>query len=126
MFIDADRNHATGWEGYDYLVNLSDAYNPDSPQDLVTLWKYVGDFAGSNEVYDSVGVCAVAVDANDNKLEIAVPRALIHADGSEVRPFIYSVGDYIWDNEEYFPNDITAEEGPAYVLNYNFMTGAAP
>ncbi len=112
--------------GGDYLINLTEAYNPDSPQDFITLWKFIGDFEGAVEEYDSVGTCAVAVDENDNKLEIAVPRALIQADGSEVRPFIYSVGDYNWDVEEYFPNDIIAEEGPAYVLNYNFMTGAAP
>ncbi len=110
--------------GGDYLINLTDAYNPDSPQDSVTLWEFIGDYEGAVEEYDSIGVCAVAVDENDNKLEIAVPRAMIHADGSEVRPFVYSVGNENWDVEEYFPNDITAEEGPAYVLSYNFMTGA--
>ncbi len=112
--------------GGDYLINLTDAYNPDNQQDSLTVWKFIGDYEGAVEEYDSVGICAVAVDENDNKLEIAVPRNLIYATGSEVRPFIYSVGNENWDAEEYFPNDITAEEGPAYVLNYNFMTGAAP
>jgi len=111
--------------GGDYKVNLTDVYNPDSPQNTVTLWKYAGT-SNEDEAWDSLSVCVAAVDENDNKIEIAVPRALIQADGSEVRPFIYSVGNENWDAEEYFPDDIIAEEGPAYVLNYNFMTGAAP
>jgi hypothetical protein len=110
--------------GGDYLINLTDAYNPDDQRDSVTLWGFTGTYTGDVEEYDSLSLVAVAVDENDNVLEVAVPRSMIRS-SSEVRTFLYVVGDENWDNEEYWPNDITAEEGPAYVSNHNFVTGAS-
>jgi len=110
--------------GGDYLVNLTDAYNPDNQRDSVALWRFIDTYDDEVEEYDSLGLVAVAVDENDNILEVAVPRSMIRA-RQEVRTFMYSVGDENWDNEEYWPNDIIAEEGPAYVSNHNFVTGAS-
>ncbi len=116
-----------GWGGFwiqagDYKVNLQDAYNPDSTVNELTIWHYSADYNGAFEDYDSVGIAYAAVNSSDNEIEVAVPRSIIVA-GSDIRPFIYSVGDYAWDVEEYFPNDQTNEVGPSYVLNYNFITG---
>lgn len=118
-----------GWGGFwiqrgDFKVNLQSAYDPNNPSFEIALYKYIGDFNGAFEDYDSVGVATAAVNSADNEIEVAVPRNLIVA-GSDLRMFIYSVGDYNWDNEEYFPNDQTNETGPSYAPNYNFITGAS-
>jgi hypothetical protein len=118
-----------GWGGFwvqrgDYKVNLQDAYNPSNPSFEITLWHYAADFNGAFEDYDSVGVATAAVNSADNEIEVAVPRSVIVA-GSDMRMFIYSVGDFVWDNEEYFPNDQISETVPAFLPNYNFITGAS-
>lgn len=118
-----------GWGGFwiqrgDFKVNLQDAYNPANPDFEIALYKYIGDFNGAFEDYDSIGVATAAVNSADNEIEVAVPRTLIVA-GSDMRMFIYSVGDFNWDNEEYFPDDQTNETGPSYAPNYNFITGAS-
>ncbi|NIT58036.1 MAG: T9SS type A sorting domain-containing protein [Aliifodinibius sp.] len=117
-----------GWGGFwiqrgDYKVNLQDAYDPANPAFEITLWQYAGDFNGAFENYDSIGVATAAVNSSDNEIEVAVSRERIVA-GSDMRMFIYSVGDFQWDFEEYFPDDQTNEVGPSYAPNYNFITGA--
>ena len=108
--------------GGDYKISLQDAYNPDNPQSEIPLLEFTGDYEGAEETYDTVGTVMVALNDNDNEIEIAVSRDSMHV-GSDIRPFIYSVGDENWDYEEYFPNDLIAEEGPAYVVNYQFVEG---
>jgi hypothetical protein len=113
--------------GGDYKINLPDIYNPDNPKSETALWKFTGDYEGAEESYDSVGTVMATVNSNDNEIEVAISRSLLMA-GSDIRPFIYSVGDENWDNEEYFPNDLPDEgQQPAYVVNYQFVeaTGAA-
>lgn len=111
------------FEGGDYKINLPDAYNPDNPKSEIGVWKFTGDYEGAEETYDSVGTAMAMVNGSDNEIEIAVSRELIRA-GSDVRAFLYSVGDENWDNEEYFPNDLPDEgERPAYVVNYRFTEG---
>jgi hypothetical protein len=109
--------------GGDYKINLADVYNPDNPKSEIAVWQFTGDYEGAEETYDSVGTAMAAVNSSDTELEIAISRDLIRT-GSDVRPFIYSVGDENWDNEEYFPNDLPDEgQRPAYVANYNFVEG---
>lgn len=119
-----------GWGGFwiqagDYKIELQHAYNPTDPQSELVIYHYSADYNGAFEDYDSVGVCMAAVNGADNEIEVQIPRNIIVA-GSDIRPFVYSVGDFQWDNEEYYPDDQTNEVGPSYVLNYNFITGAAP
>ena len=58
----------------------------------------------------------------------AVPRAGINA-GTDVRPWLYVVGNENWDNEEYVPNTIVdgwgGADGEYYAINYNFINGAS-
>jgi hypothetical protein len=115
--------------GGDYKIDLQHAYNPTDPQSDLTIWEYVGSDP-EDEQWDSVATGAmVALNTSENELEIAIPRGLIRAGltqtgGEIVRPYIYSVGDENWDNEEYFPNDLPNEgQMPAYVVNYQFVEG---
>jgi len=118
-----------GWGGFwiqagDYKIELQHTYDPSNPQSELVIWHYNADYNGAFEDYDSVGVATAAVNNADNEIEVQIPRDIIVA-GSDIRIFMYSVGDFVWDNEEYFPNDQTNEVGPSYVLNYNFITGAS-
>ncbi|MGD8780837.1 MAG: T9SS type A sorting domain-containing protein [Ignavibacteria bacterium] len=116
------------WElAVDYMVDLSSALNPDSTATEVPVNRYIADWAGAFEEFVPIeGVFAsFAKNDEDNIVEIAIPRTGINVD-TDVRPWIYVVGDENWDNEEYFPNTIYegwGGEGEFYALNYNFVTG---
>lgn len=119
------------WGGFwnyatDYIVDLAPATNPDNPQYDLTILHYHGyhDNAIWPDDYDSVGVAHAQVNNDDNIIEISIPRAAVDA-GSDIRPMLYFVGNEVWDNEEYFPNDVTKETGTAYVANWNFYQGAS-
>jgi len=112
----------------DYMVDLSAALHPDSTGNEVPVYKYIADWAGAFEEFSPLeGVFAMfAKNTEDNVVEIAIPRAGINA-GTDVRPWLYVVGDEIWDNEEYVPNPVRegwgGGDGEFYAINYNFMSG---
>jgi hypothetical protein len=94
LFIDADRNPATGWEGFDYAVNL------DAPGDSTTTLKKA--VTGKNGEVSWEKVADVPYAVQGNSLEIAIPSKLIgwagEADGGL---------DFKWaDNPEHL-RDIT-------------------
>lgn len=64
LLLDTDRNAATGWLGYDYVVNLEVL---GDQQTTVKAWR-----AGN---WESIG--QVPYRVNGNALEMAIPRALI-------------------------------------------------
>lgn len=137
LFFDVDWGDTTGlgYGGFwrlpvDYMIDLSAALNPDSTGNIVPVWRYVADWQGAFEEFDEIpGVFAsFAKNAEDNVVEIAVPRAGINA-GTDVRPWLYVVGNENWDNEEYVPNTIVdgwgGADGEYYAINYNFINGAS-
>ncbi len=108
----------------DYVVDLSAALHPDSTGNEVPVEKYIADWQGAYEEFAEVeGAMAMfAKNSEDNVVEIAVPRAVINA-GTDVRPWLYVVGNENWDNEEYVPNKIIEGTEPYYAINYNFIDG---
>lgn len=108
----------------DYMVDLSAALHPDSTGNEVPVYKYIADWAGAFEEFAEVdgAIATFAKNSEDNVVEIAVPRSVINA-GTDVRPWLYVVGDENWDNEEYVPNKIIEGEEPYYSIDYNFITG---
>lgn len=120
-----------GWGGFfilplDYMVDLSAALHPDSTATEVPVLKFTGDWAGGLEAYEPVegGYAMFAKNTEDNVVEIAVPRTFINA-GTDIRPWLYVVGDQIWDNEEYVPNPITSSWDENYSIDYNFRLGSS-
>ena len=135
LFFDVDWGDTTGlgYGGFwrlpvDYLVDLSAALNPDSTGNTVPVYRYIADWQGAYEEFAEVPdvFATFAKNAEDNVVEIAVPRAGINA-GTDVRPWLYVVGDEVWDNEEYVPNTIVdgwgGDVGEYYAINYNFING---
>lgn len=137
LFFDVNWGDTTGlgYGGFwrlpvDYMVDLSAALHPDSTGNEVPVYRYIADWAGAFEEFAVVpGVFATfAKNSEDNVVEIAIPRAGINA-GTDVRPWLYVVGDEIWDNEEYVPNTIVdgwgGADGEFYAINYNFIDGSS-
>lgn len=137
LFFDVNWGDTTGlgyggfWRlAVDYMVDLSAALHPDSTGNLVPVYKYVADWAGAFEEFAELpGDSAMfAKNTEDNVVEIAIPRAHLNM-GTDVRPWLYVVGDENWDNEEYVPNTIIegwgGADGEYYAINYNFIDGAS-
>ncbi len=74
LYINSDRNYATGWEGYDYAVNLA---KPGEVSSYNGSWSAVG-----NASYSVNGKC----------LTVAVPRALIGITGEPEFEFKWTDG----------------------------------
>lgn len=116
----------------DYMVDLSEVLSPDYASNKAPIYKYVADYDGAFEdwapIVDSTDTlyATFAKNDDDNIVEVAIPRKFINVD-TDVRPWVYVVGDENWDNEEYFPNTVVeewgGEEGEYYALNYNFING---
>ena len=66
LFLDTDSDHATGWEGYDYVVNRS----REGRQASVERCAKNGAYA-----WEPVGAAELVYSGND--LVLAVPRALL-------------------------------------------------
>ena len=110
----------------DYMVDLSAALHPDSTGNVVPVYDYVADWAGAYEEFQPLeGAFAIfAKNTEDNVVEIAIPRSPINA-GTDIRPWLYVVGDQIWDYEEYVPNPIIDGFEEYYSIDYNFISGSS-
>lgn len=72
LFIDADKNHDTGWNGYDFLVNKE-----VSGENITTLMRY----APENQDTPWVGLGKLNFRYSGKALELAVPRSLVKLEG---------------------------------------------
>lgn len=64
LFIDADNDKSTGWEGYDFVVNY----------DIISE-KYTTVCAYKNGVWQETGI--VRMNVSENELMVSVPRSLL-------------------------------------------------
>lgn len=111
LLIDADRNHETGWHGYDFLVNRRVA-----AADRTILMRYDPDHPEGPWVEQAELPMAYA----GNALEIALPRGLIGAGGETV------TFDFKWaDNPETLEDPISlclhGDTAPNRRFNYRFI-----
>jgi len=68
LLIDADNNPATGWHGYDFIINKKIISDKKS-----TLMRY----NSKNSKNPWQGVAKIDYRYKDNKLEISIPRNLV-------------------------------------------------
>ena len=74
LFIDTDRSKATGWEGYDLVINrLAGKKNQASVE------KYVRTLEEGSFTWEQIGTATFRVSGDT--LTIAVPRALVGLEG---------------------------------------------
>ena len=112
LFLDADQNHATGWEGYDYAVNLGGVGPATTTlfQNTTTsnAWNWT---AVRNDI---------AYTASGNQLMLAVPRAAL---GLLREPVSF---DFHWA-DNFQTNDIAdfgvdGDSAPDRRFNYRYVT----
>jgi hypothetical protein len=107
LFIDADLDSESGWQGYDYLVN-----SPVSSHTTTSLKRNSGGWHWT-EVAD------LSYRVRGNQVEIEIPRALIGQDGGEV------VFDFHWADNIEKTGDIaeffnSGDSAPNRRFNYRF------
>ncbi|MDR1666193.1 MAG: hypothetical protein LBS03_00655 [Bacteroidales bacterium] len=115
LLIDADRNPATGWHGYDFILNKSVV---DDRQ--TTLMKYTG--KGKNPWKT---VARAAYRYAGNRLELSVPRKTL---GLSAGKFII---DFKWSDHPADLNDIISlctngDTAPNRRFNYRFIWDESP
>jgi len=107
LFIDADQNSSTGWQGYDYVVNY-----PVLSATSTTLKK-------SAAGWNWKTVCNVSYRAKGNAIEISIPRAALGLVGKPVAL------DFHWADNIQKPNDIvefsiSGDSAPDRRFNYHY------
>ena len=106
LYIDADRDRNTGWEGYDFVVNLEKLSSSET-----TLYRRNG------TEWEKLATCSYRY-AN-NEMEIAVPKSDLQQ--SDVPDFYFHWVDNIQqldDINEFFVN---GESAPERRYNYHFQ-----
>ena len=104
LFIDADKNHQTGWEGYDLLVNA----------------EFKNDRTSTVKTYDGEswnGAKGIAFRYEGNEMMVRVPRSYFGS-GKLVFDFHWADGiQKLGDIEEFFLN---GDQAPSRRANYRF------
>jgi len=108
LFIDADRNKTTGWEGYDYLVN-SDVLNSTT----TTLKQ-------STAGWNWTTVCQLSYKVNANKLEIRIPRSSIGQTGQTNIDFDFHWADNIQNNDDIIEFSVSGDSAPNRRFDYRY------
>jgi hypothetical protein len=90
LFIDADQNAKTGWEGYDFLVNRSVA-----SEGKTWLEKNAGGWRWTK-------VALVTLRVQGNELELAIPRAAMGLPRASTRTHL----DFKWADNLQHPGEI--------------------
>jgi len=108
LFIDADRNKGTGWEGYDYVVNLG-----VTSASQTTLKQWSGSAWGN--------AVSIPYKVVGNEMELNISRSSVGMDTTT--PEFY----FHWADNPQQLKDITAfftdgESAPDRRFNYNFST----
>ena len=111
LFIDSDRNSATGWHGYDYLVNgqVADAKT-------TTVKK-------SNGGWNWKTVCKASYRVTGNRIEIKIPRSAIGQGGARVA-FDFHWADNIQKPDDIIEFAVSGDSAPNRRFNYRYDTAA--
>ena len=107
LFIDSDRNSATGWNGYDYVVNM------DGVAANTTTLKKTTD--GVNWV--TVGTLDYAVSAN--MMEIKIPLSLMGQQG-ETASFNFHWADNMHQLNDINQFFINGDSAPNRRFDYHY------
>ena len=109
LFIDTDQNHLTGWEGYDFAVNLGPrtASTTSLSQNTTTNWNW------------TTVRSDIAYKVTDNQMMLAVPRSSL---GEPTDPMTF---DFHWA-DNFQTNDIAdfgvdGDSAPDRRFNYRYQ-----
>ena len=103
LFIDADRSKATGWEGYDFVINRTGKKN------TATVEKYVRTLEEGSFTWETVGTADLRVSGDT--LTLAIPRALLGLEGKLNFEFKWSDNMQAKTVMDFYENGDTAPLG---------------
>jgi hypothetical protein len=113
LFLDTDQNHATGWEGYDFAINLgprtSGVTSLSQNTSLSNAWNWTT--VRSDLAYQAAG----------NKFMVRVPRADLGLSGDPLR-FEFHWADNFQTND-IADFGVNGDSAPDRRFNYRFATG---
>ena len=109
LFIDIDRNKATGWQGYDFVINRS------SPGDSALIEKSID---GWN--WEKVGAAAYAVQGN--KLELQVDRSIFGLAARDDFEFEFKWSDNMQEDGNIMDFYVNGDVAPGERFNFVFTT----
>lgn len=112
LFIDADRDPSTGWNGYNYLVN---DFVPDAK--TTTVKKNLGGWKWSDGV-------KVPYRVSSNKMEIAVPRSALGLPAKGDFGFDFHWADNIQKTDDIIEFAVSGDSAPDRRFNYRYETAA--
>jgi hypothetical protein len=110
LFIDVDRDKATGWYGYDFVVNRVNPRNGKAILEKSRAGKWI---------WDAVAECAFAVV--DNKLEIAIPKAALGITGNDVN-IEFKWNDNMQDEGNVMDFYVSGDTAPGGRFNFVYST----
>ena len=110
LLIDVDRDKATGWNGYDFIVNRTSPHGKKA-----VIEKNVG---GRWE-WEAVGESKFAV--NGNKLELAIAKQLMNLTGDDV-DIEFKWNDNMQENGNIMDFYVNGDTAPGGRFNYVYTT----
>ena len=108
LFINADQDSKTGWEGYNYLINYKviDA-------NTTTIMK-----TDNGWNWEAIGEVSYAVKGN--KMELAIPRELLGKPGKSKISFDFKWADNIQKPNDIIEFSISGDSAPDRRFNYRY------
>jgi hypothetical protein len=112
LFIDADQDHATGWEGYDFLVNSQVI---DATHTTLKAWKNGG--------WQTIATIEYRVSGN--AMELSIPRSLI-GQASKDPAFDFHWADNIQRLDDITEFGASGDSAPDRRWNYRYGVRQPP
>ena len=106
LFIDADRNKATGWNGYDYVVNYKPATGSTAYVQASRLNKWLWQEAGKAHM-----------KVAGNRLMLAIPREVLNMAGKRLN-FEFKWSDNMQDEGNIMDFYVNGDVAPSGRFNY--------
>lgn len=114
LFIDIDRNKATGWEGYDFMLNRT------SPtQTTMTIER-------STDSWNWTSVGQVGYALINNKIEIAIPRALLGEHAADTLDFEFKWADNAQLEGNIMNFYVNGDAAPGGRFNFRYSSHVKP
>ncbi|RKX40290.1 MAG: hypothetical protein DRP64_12850, partial [Verrucomicrobia bacterium] len=112
LFINSDQEHATGWEGYDVLVNRYPGSSSQTTlEETSSGWSW------------TTTSTAISYIASGNEIEIRVPRSLIgQGSGDDPVALDFHWADNIQANDDIIQFGINGDSAPNRRFDYRYQT----
>jgi hypothetical protein len=111
LFIDADRDKSTGWNGYDFVVNR---LNPKSGKVIVEK------NMGGRWEWETVGSSPFAV--NGSRLEMEIPAKLLGLSGTDIN-LEFKWNDNMQENGNIMDFYVNGDTAPGGRFNFVYNSG---